>query len=155
MERIIGSKLSTNRWLEAVWEPGTKIHALPGGMDMLDLAGDGEARLITVDLGMEASDSTKVINLIVMKNDGIIFFFSLNNNLSLQIRVFKGGDQITEHNIVEAPCGVVGIYTENAEPRSAVVAIGAGASVFIYKNMKPHFKYCLPHLDPHPKEREV
>lgn len=69
--------------------------------------------------------------------------------------MFKGGDQSTEHNIVEAPCGVVGFYSENGEPRSSAVAVGAGSSVYIYKNMRPHFKYCLPYLDAHPKEREV
>lgn len=72
-----------------------------------------------------------------------------------QIRVFKVGDKISEHVMVEPPCGLVGFYTENGEPRSAALAVAAGSSVFIYKNMRPHFKYCLPHLDAHPKEREV
>ena len=57
--------------------------------------------------------------------------------------------------MVEPPCGLVGFYTENGEPRSAALAVGAGSNVFIYKNMRPHFKFCLPHLDAHPKEREV
>ena len=69
--------------------------------------------------------------------------------------MYKGGDQITEHNMIEPPCGIVGFYTENGEPRSSVVAVGAGASVYIFKNMRPFFKYCLPHIDAHPKEREV
>jgi len=57
--------------------------------------------------------------------------------------------------MVEPPCGVVGFYTENGESRSSVVAVGAGASVYIFKNMRPFFKYCLPHIEAHPKEREV
>lgn len=57
--------------------------------------------------------------------------------------------------MLDSPCGVVGFYTENKEPGSAVLAVGAGANVYIYKNMRPYFKYCLPYLDAHPKEREV
>ncbi|KAK2589019.1 hypothetical protein KPH14_001862 [Odynerus spinipes] len=126
----MGGGLGTSRWLEAIWEPSAKIHTLPGGLDMLDVTGDGEARLVSTDLG------------------------SVNAN-SAKIRVYKGSDQITEHNMVDAPCGVAGFYTENGEPRSAVLAAAAGSSVYIFKNMRPFFKYCLPHLEAHPKEREI
>ncbi|XP_034948798.1 protein dispatched [Chelonus insularis] len=122
--------LSTSRWLEAVWEPSAKISALPGGLEMIDITGDGQARLICIDIPPESTESSK-------------------------IRVFKGGEQINEIPVLEPPCGVVGFYTENNELRSAVVAVGSAASVFIYKNMKPHFKYNLPCLDAHPKEREI
>jgi len=57
--------------------------------------------------------------------------------------------------MVDPPCGVVGFYTENGEHRSSVTAVGAGDSVYIFKNMRPFFKYCLPHIEAHPKEREV
>ncbi|EZA50237.1 Bardet-Biedl syndrome 1 protein [Ooceraea biroi] len=97
---------------------------------MLDISGDGDARLICADLGPVGSDLTK-------------------------IRVYKAGDQISEHNMIDPPCGVVGFYTENGEPRSSVVAVGAGDSVYIFKNMRPYFKYCLPHIEAHPKEREI
>ncbi|XP_029177089.1 protein dispatched-like [Nylanderia fulva] len=122
--------LGTSRWLEALWEPSAGLFALPGGLDMLDISGDGDARLICADLGPVGDDSTK-------------------------IRVYKGGDQVTEHNMMDPPCGVVGFYTENGEHRSSVIAVGAGASVYIFKNMRPFFKYCLPHIDAHPKEREI
>ncbi|KAM0729737.1 BBSome complex member BBS1 [Formica fusca] len=122
--------LGTSRWLEALWEPSAGLFALPGGLDMLDVSGDGDARLICADLGPIGNDLTK-------------------------IRVYKGGDQVTEHNMIDPPCGVVGFYTENGEIRSSVMAVGAGASVYIFKNMRPFFKYCLPHIDAHPKEREI
>ncbi|XP_076292427.1 BBSome complex member BBS1-like isoform X1 [Lasioglossum baleicum] len=122
--------LSTNRWLEALWEPGAKLYTLPNALDMLDVTGDGDARLICVDLGALGANSTK-------------------------IRVYKGGDQVTEHNMVDRSCGVVGLYTENGEPRSSVLAVGGGSSVYIFKNMRPYYKYCLPHIDVHPKEREI
>ncbi|KAK0161845.1 hypothetical protein PV327_008253 [Microctonus hyperodae] len=130
MERSMCSKLSSSRWLEAVWEPSTRMKTLSGGLDMVDVSGNGDAKLIVVDLGFDKADSAK-------------------------IRVFSGGDQVSEHNLTGPACGVVGFYTENGNSRSAVVAVALGANVFIYKNMKPHFKYCLPYLDAHPKEREI
>ncbi|XP_029055928.1 Bardet-Biedl syndrome 1 protein homolog isoform X1 [Osmia bicornis bicornis] len=124
------SGLGTSRWLEAFWEPGAKLYTLPNGVDMLDVTGNGDARLVCVDLGTLAANSAK-------------------------IRVYKGGDQVTEHNMVNAPCGLVGFYTENGEPRSSVLGVGVGSSVFIFKNMRPYFKYTLPFIDVHPKEREI
>ncbi|XP_057318218.1 Bardet-Biedl syndrome 1 protein homolog [Microplitis mediator] len=130
MERAISSKLSSSRWLEAVWEPSAKLNVLPGGLEMMDVAGDGEARLIAIDLGDELADDAKV-------------------------RVFKGSDQVQEYSMLHPPCGVVGFYTENNEPKSAVVAVASCTDIFFYKNMKPHFKYSLPFLDAHPKEKEI
>ncbi|XP_026668915.1 Bardet-Biedl syndrome 1 protein homolog isoform X2 [Ceratina calcarata] len=57
--------------------------------------------------------------------------------------------------MVDLPCGLVGFYTENGVPRSSVLGVGAGSSVYIFKNMRPYFKYSLPHIDVHPKEREI
>ncbi|CAL7936453.1 unnamed protein product [Xylocopa violacea] len=125
------SGLGTSRWLEALWEPAARLYTLPNALDMLDVTGDGDARLICADLG------------------------TLNGVNSAKIRVYKGGDQVTEHNMVDLPCGMVGFYTENGEPRSSVLAVGVGSSVYIFKNMRPYFKYCLPHIDVHPKEREI
>lgn len=52
--------LGMSRWLEALWEPSAGLFSLPGGLDMLDVSGDGDARLICADLGPVGSDSTKV-----------------------------------------------------------------------------------------------
>lgn len=52
--------LSTSRWLDAIWEPNTRMYTLPNGIDMLDVTGDGDARLIIADLGSSTLDDTKV-----------------------------------------------------------------------------------------------
>ncbi|XP_017879175.1 Bardet-Biedl syndrome 1 protein homolog isoform X1 [Ceratina calcarata] len=122
--------LGTSRWLEALWEPAARLYTLPNALDMLDVTGDGDARLLCADLGTLDANSAK-------------------------IRVYKGADQVTEHNMVDLPCGLVGFYTENGVPRSSVLGVGAGSSVYIFKNMRPYFKYSLPHIDVHPKEREI
>lgn len=72
-----------------------------------------------------------------------------------KIRVFKGADEVTHQSVSEVPSSVVGFYTENSEKKSAALAIGAGSSVFIFKNMRPHFKFCLPQINSHHREQDV
>lgn len=49
-----------SRWLEALWEPAAKLYTLPNGLDMLDVSGDGDARLVCADLGALDINSPKV-----------------------------------------------------------------------------------------------
>jgi Bardet-Biedl syndrome 1 protein len=51
--------LNMSRWLDAIWKPNAQIYALPNGMDMMDLSGDGDAKLIIVDLGNSSLDNIK------------------------------------------------------------------------------------------------
>lgn len=53
------------------------------------------------------------------------------------------------------PSAIVGFYTENDEPRSAVLAAAGSSSVYIFKNMRPYFKYCLPSLIANQEEQDV
>ena len=71
------------------------------------------------------------------------------------MRVFEGIKQISEHPLKDLPCAIVGFHTENDEPRSAALAVGGSSSVFIFKNMRPYFKYCLPSLIANQEEQEV
>ena len=59
MERL-KPEFHKSRWLEAIWEPGARIYSLPGGIDMIDISGDGDARLITIDLGNSIQDTARV-----------------------------------------------------------------------------------------------
>lgn len=52
--------LRISRWLEALWEPGARLYTMPNGLDMVDITGDGDARLICADLGVLGVNSTKV-----------------------------------------------------------------------------------------------
>lgn len=54
------SSLGMSRWLEALWEPAAKLYTLPNGLDMLDVSGDGDARLVCADLGALNINSPKV-----------------------------------------------------------------------------------------------
>ena len=44
---------------------------------------------------------------------------------------------------------------DQTEPRVPAVAVASGAHFYIYKNMRPYFKFTLPTLDIHPAEKEL
>lgn len=41
------------------------------------------------------------------------------------------------------------------EPRIPAVAVASGSHIYIYKNMRPYFKFTLPTLDIHPTEKDL
>ena len=62
--------LGSSRWLEAIWEPGARLYTLPNGLDMVDVTGDGDARLICTDLGILGGNSTKVATVYCFETTG-------------------------------------------------------------------------------------
>ena len=44
---------------------------------------------------------------------------------------------------------------DQTEPRVPAVAVASGTQIYIYKNMKPYFKFQLPSLEVHPVEKEL
>ena len=44
---------------------------------------------------------------------------------------------------------------DNTEPRIPAVAVASGPHIYIYKNMRPYFKFTLPTLEIHPAEKEL
>ena len=41
------------------------------------------------------------------------------------------------------------------EPRVPAVAVASGAHIYIYKNMRPYFKFTLPTLEIYPAEKDL
>lgn len=47
---------------------------------------------------------------------------------------------------MDIPTAVVTFYADERPPRLPVVAIASGTSIFIYRNLRPYFKFTLPKL---------
>ena len=63
--------------------------------------------------------------------------------------------QISENTIIDLPTGVVTFHMDQTEPKVPAVAVASGAHIYIYKNMRPYFKFTLPTLEIHPAEKEL
>ena len=63
--------------------------------------------------------------------------------------------QISENTIIDLPTGVVAFHMDQTEPKIPAVAVASGSHIYIYKNMRPYFKFTLPTLDINPTEQEL
>lgn len=62
------SGLGGSRWLEAIWEPGTRLYVLPGGLEILDVSGEGDPRLVCADLGAATKNTAKAGSYLIRLN---------------------------------------------------------------------------------------
>ena len=67
-------------------------------------------------------------------------------------QVYKGTTLQSESTLVDIPCGIVVFHMDGAEPLTPAIAVASGAYLYIYKNMKPFYKFSLPALEVSPQE---
>jgi len=72
-----------------------------------------------------------------------------------KMKVWKGTTLVSEHNLLEVPVALCPFYSETATPRTPSIAVAAGTHVYIYRNLRPYYKFTVPNLDVDPKEMEV
>eukprot|EP00937_MAST-01D_sp_MAST-1D-sp2_P000085 g85.t1 len=82
-------------------------------MQLADVSGDGDAKLLVADADRK-------------------------------LKIFKGTSMLSEHLLLDVPVALCAFYTDASEPRIPAVAVAAGPHVFIYRNLRPYFKFKLP-----------
>ncbi|UYV74619.1 BBS1 [Cordylochernes scorpioides] len=125
MSHMCGSE----KWLDAYQDPGAMLYTFSSGLCLADLHGDGEYRLVAADLG--------------------------TGTYNMRLKVYKGIHLVSEHTIVDLPTGLVAFHMETCDPRAAAIAVASGGNIYVYKNMRPFYKFTLPGLDIHPGEAEL
>ena len=120
---------SADRWLSAHDDPLAAIYTFSGCLALSDLTGEGDTKLVVADLG--------------------------SGTFNMKLRVYKGTQMVSENTIIDLPTGVVAFHMDQNEPRIPAVAVASGSHIYIYKNMRPYFKFTLPTLDIHPVEKEL
>ena len=65
-----------------------------------------------------------------------------------KLKVWKGTALQSEHNLLEAACGICPFYSDLATPRTPALGVAAGAHIFIYRNLRPYYKFTLPAVSP-------
>ncbi|KAK2150691.1 hypothetical protein LSH36_395g02065 [Paralvinella palmiformis] len=58
----------------------------------------------------------------------------------MKLKVYKGTSLMTENTIIDLP---------------TAVAVASGPYIYVYKNLRPYFKFTLPTLDVNPQEEEL
>ncbi|CAB1451552.1 unnamed protein product [Pleuronectes platessa] len=117
------------KWLDAHYDPVAGLFSFSSCVDLADLSGDGESRLVVGDLGSGSS--------------------------GMKLKVYRGTALLSESTLLDLPSGLVAFFMDLHEPRIPAVAVASGPCVYVYKNLRPYFKFTLPGLEVNTLEQDV
>uniref|UniRef100_A0A3B3RH88 Bardet-Biedl syndrome 1 n=1 Tax=Paramormyrops kingsleyae TaxID=1676925 RepID=A0A3B3RH88_9TELE len=120
---------ANSKWLDAHYDPVANLYTFASCIALADLHGDGENKLVVGDLGTGASN--------------------------MKLKVYKGTSLVSENMLLDLPTGLVSFLMDQHEPRTPAIAVASGPFIYIYKNLRPYFKFTLPSLEVNPLEQEV
>ncbi|KAJ7307401.1 hypothetical protein JRQ81_009417 [Phrynocephalus forsythii] len=73
----------------------------------------------------------------------------------MKLKVYQGMSLLSENALPDLPTSVAAFLMDQHEPRMPAVAVASGPFVYVYKNLRPYFKFTLPPLEPNPTEKSV
>ena len=115
-------------WLNAYQDPVAGINTSSNCMALEDLNGDGENKLIIADAGTTSFD--------------------------MRLKVYKGTSLLANMQLINLPSGICTFFVDMNEPMTPAIAVASGPYVYVYKNLRPYFKFTLPSLDINPTEAQ-
>ncbi|XP_059157343.1 Bardet-Biedl syndrome 1 protein homolog [Physella acuta] len=120
---------SSDKWLDAYHDPVASLYTFTQCLTLSDIHADGDWKLIVADLGTGSYD--------------------------MKLKVYKNTTLMSEHTIIDLPTGVVTFYMDTLTPRTPAIAVASGPYIYVYKNLRPYFKFTLPPLEIHPVEEDL
>ncbi|XP_075401442.1 BBSome complex member BBS1 isoform X1 [Tenrec ecaudatus] len=123
------SSEANSKWLDAHYDPMANIHTFSSCLALADLHGDGEYKLVVGDLGPGERQP--------------------------RLKVLKGPMVLTESPLPALPAAAVTFLMGQHEPRTPALALASGPCVYVYKNLRPYFKFSLPPLPANPLEQDL
>ncbi|XP_017348265.1 Bardet-Biedl syndrome 1 protein isoform X1 [Ictalurus punctatus] len=126
---IKDSAVSSSKWLDAHYDPVANLYTFSSCITLADLHGDGENKLVVGDLGTGAGN--------------------------MKLKVYRGTGLLSENTLLDLPTGLVSFLMDQHEPRTPAIAVASGPFIYIYKNLRPYFKFTLPTLEVNPLEQDV
>ncbi|XP_029383044.1 BBSome complex member BBS1 [Echeneis naucrates] len=117
------------KWLDAHFDPVAGLYTFSSCLDLAELSGDGESQLVVGDLGSGSS--------------------------GMKLKVYRGTALVSESSLLDLPAGLVAFFMDLHEPRIPAVAVASGPCVYVYKNLRPYFKFTLPGLEVNTLEQDV
>ena len=97
------------------------------------------------------------IEIIIFPEFTLIFnklFFSQISLFSI-LQVYNGTSLSYDGNIVETPTAIISFHVDTTEPRIPAIALAAGPYIYVYKNIRPYFKFTVPSLEINQLEQDL
>lgn len=63
-----------------------------------------------------------------------------------------GTSLVSEHALLDVPSALATFYTDLNKPQTPSVAVAAGPYIFIYRNLRPYYKFTVPYAIPSPPQ---
>lgn len=124
---VVSSNLTTGhadpsqRWLLALHDPLAGLYTFSSCICFADLFNDGDTKLAIADLGTSVQ--------------------------SVKLNIYKGTMMQTQLALVDLPSAVVSFFMDGGDAgHSPALAVAAGNFLYIYKKLKPFYKFQLPPL---------
>ncbi len=67
-------------------------------------------------------------------------------HFDMKLKVYRGTELTFEAPLLTMPTAMCSVYVDNTEPRTPAVAVASGSYIYMYKNLRPYFKFTLPDL---------
>ena len=71
---------------------------------------------------------------------------------SRRLKVWQGLNICADLKLLDSPTAICSFYPDSATPRVPSVAVAAGAFIYIYRNLKPYYKFTMPIREVHVRE---
>ncbi|XP_028424017.1 LOW QUALITY PROTEIN: Bardet-Biedl syndrome 1 protein homolog [Perca flavescens] len=120
-----------SKWLDAHYDPVANLFTFSSCVALADLSGDGERRLVAGDLGPPGGLGPH------------------------KLKVYRGTALMSESALLDLPSGLAAFFMDLHEPRVPAVAVASGPCVYVYKNLRPYFKFTLPGLEVNALEQDL
>ncbi|ETV92493.1 hypothetical protein H310_13179 [Aphanomyces invadans] len=72
-----------------------------------------------------------------------------------RLKLYKGSTLMSEQALLGVPVALCAFYSESTRPRMPSIAVASGPSIYIYRNMRPYYKFTVPVLDIDPEEEKL
>lgn len=115
------SGIPADRWLQAYHDRFAGFNTITPNICLADLFADGDTKLLIADMGAQWGKQ-------------------------MQLRVYKGTALLSEHTLVDLPLAIAPFYMNLPGPKTPAIAVASGSSIYVYRNMRPFYKYSLPAL---------
>ncbi|KAF0718135.1 Aste57867_1873 [Aphanomyces stellatus] len=76
-------------------------------------------------------------------------------DMDRRLKMYKGSSLMSEQAILGVPVGLAVFYSEMNRPRTPSIAVASGPSIYIYRNMRPYYKFSLPVIDVDVEEEKL
>ncbi|XP_071370814.1 Bardet-Biedl syndrome 1 protein [Centroberyx affinis] len=129
MSSVGETRADGGKWLDAHYDPVANLYTFSSCMDLADLNGDGESKLVVGDLG--------------------------TGSCNMKLKVYRGTSLVSDSTLLDLPTGLVAFLMDLHEPRIPAVAVASGPFIYVYKNLRPYFKFTLPGLEVNSLEQDV